>query len=300
MRNIGRLNDQAHVRRFQIDDITFTYVTDGPMTLAARKFLPDVPESYWRDNPDSIDGQGNIAMTAGGLLVQYGDTQVMIDAGLGPIGTVNSIYGPIRGGSFPDNLRRLGISPQNISHFLITHIHIDHVGWAFITNDDRRRVPFFSAARYVIAEQEWSPVSQGIMPVDMPDPSGIVEPLLNHSAVQRVADGGQITDRISVIVTPGHTPGHASYIIQSSTGNRVIAFGDAYHAPLQLHHPEWGSAPDSNTSSVMEARRIILSELLKPNTYAFAAHFGDQPFGQVVMDTNGRPVWEPIPTDQML
>ena len=70
-------------------------------------------------------------------------------------------------------------------------------------------------------------------------------------------------------------PGHISYVITSASGERLIAFGDAFHSPAQLAHPEWLSAADLNASAVMTARRQLLDELLQPNTFGFGVHFGD-------------------------
>ncbi|GAA1070671.1 MBL fold metallo-hydrolase [Tsukamurella spumae] len=294
---IGRLSDQSAMRRLHVDDVTFTYVVDGPMALAAAKFLPSVPQDYWAAHPESIDADGSVAMTAGGLLVTYDDRRVVIDAGLGPMPRVTSPYGPLEGGAFPPNLARLAVEPSDVDHFLLTHIHIDHVGWAFIDTGDGVRTPFFPNATYVLSQQEWEPITQGLMPVDMPDPSGAVDPLLHHPKVQRVRDGQRFAGRISAIVTPGHTPGHASYVIETSGGRRLIAFGDAFHAPLQLSHPEWGSAPDSDVDAVLGARHRLLEELLEPDTYAFGTHFGDQPFGRVLRDSAGEVRWEPVATE---
>lgn len=70
-----------------------------------------------------------------------------------------------------------------------------------------------------------------------------------------------------------------------------------FHSPAQLAHPDWGSAPDSDAELVQGARSRVLTELLAPDTYAFAFHFGDQPFGRVVRgEDGGRAVLEPIPT----
>jgi hypothetical protein len=36
--------------------------------------------------------------------------------------------------------------------------------------------------------------------------------------------------------------------------------------------------------------------LTEPNTIAFGGHFGDQPFGQVVVDAIGQAGWQPVPS----
>ncbi|MCP1415599.1 MBL fold metallo-hydrolase [Paenarthrobacter sp. A20] len=295
---IGKIGTQSAVRRWTMDEFTFTYIVDGPMSLSPTRFLSSFPDSYWRDHPEALDEAGGVPMTAGGLLVERDDLRLLIDAGLGDI-KFDSHYGPIQGGALLDTLKAVGLEPGDIEVFALTHIHIDHTGWAFVDDGHGARTATFPNASYVLARQEWEPLSQGIPPADMPDPTTVVEPLLNHPNLKLVEDGGEVVQGVSALVTPGHTPGHASYIMTSASGNRLVVFGDVFHSPAQLEHLDWGSAPDSHTESVQGARARVLSELLKDDTYAFSYHFGDQPFGKVVRGENGRVVWEPVPTEAL-
>jgi hypothetical protein len=70
---------------------------------------------------------------------------------------------------------------------------------------------------------------------------------------------------------------------------RVIAFGDVFHIPTQIAHPDWPSAPDVDGEAVVAARRRLAEELQRPGTIGFSCHFGDHAFGRV---TSGLE-WEP-------
>ncbi|HAD07925.1 MAG TPA: MBL fold metallo-hydrolase, partial [Porticoccaceae bacterium] len=48
----------------------------------------------------------------------------------------------------------------------------------------------------------------------------------------------RVNDEISLIPTPGHTPGHASVLIQSN-GEEAVITGDMFHHPLQMAKPGW-------------------------------------------------------------
>jgi hypothetical protein len=69
-RTIGELNEQASVRRFHMDDVTFTFVSDGAMSMDPKMFLKTIPPAYWDEHPDNLDRHGQVAMSAGGLLVE--------------------------------------------------------------------------------------------------------------------------------------------------------------------------------------------------------------------------------------
>jgi transposase InsO family protein len=78
---IGRLNQQASVRRFQMDDVTFTFVADGAMSMAPQMLLKAIPPAYWDAHPDHLDRNGRVAMSTGALLVERDHHHLLIDAG---------------------------------------------------------------------------------------------------------------------------------------------------------------------------------------------------------------------------
>ncbi|MCF6385644.1 MBL fold metallo-hydrolase [Mycobacterium sp. MBM] len=294
--NVGKLAAQSSVRRWQMDEFTFTYVVDGSMWLAADSFLHAIPGAYWDAHPEQIGNDGCVAMSAGGLLVQATDKTLLIDAGLGNVQSNNAI-GRNDSGEFLNTLAAVGVAPGDIDVFALTHLHVDHAGWAFLDGAGGRRMPAFPKAQYVVAELELQPFHRGERPLGACDHDSIIEPMQRLSALSRVTDGEEILPGVRSLITPGHSAGHTSYVISSSSGRRLIAFGDAFHVPAQLSHPEWGSAPDAAPDLVPAARARLLDELCRTDTYAFAIHFGDQPFGRVVRDQSGAVRWQPIATD---
>jgi glyoxylase-like metal-dependent hydrolase (beta-lactamase superfamily II) len=291
----GRIAAQSAVRRWQLDDVTFTYVVDGAMRLAARAFLRAIPQAYWDSHPDELGPDGFVAMSTGGLLVESPDVTMLIDAGMGQA-VDDSPFGGTDCGEFLNTLTRLGVDPHAIDVCALTHLHIDHAGWTFTPDGHGSGQPAFPRARYVVAEAELAPLRRGEEPPGASDREAVVQPLSAHPNLALIADEDEIAPGVRALVTPGHSAGHTSYVITTSAGSRLIAFGDAFHVPAQLDHPEWGSAPDAMPALVPAARARLLDELCRPDTFAFAIHFGDQPFGQVVREA-GATRWRPVPTD---
>ncbi|STZ60985.1 beta-lactamase-like protein [Mycolicibacterium tokaiense] len=278
-----------------MDDVTFTYVVDGAMWLAADGFLPAIPQSYWDDHPDEVGPDGLVAMSTGGLLVQSPLATVLIDAGMGQ-SVGESALGRTDCGEFLNTLARLGVDRDAIEVCALTHLHVDHAGWIFVQDGPGPRQPTFPRAQYVVAEAEWAPLQRGERPMGASDRESVLEPLGRHHNVVFIADGDEVAPGVRALVTPGHSAGHTSYVITSSAGNRLVAFGDAFHVPAQLANPEWGSAPDTMPATVPTARAQLLDELCRPGTFGFAIHFGDQPFGQVMREP-GAARWQPLATD---
>jgi len=287
----GLLCEQSAVRTMKLDDVQLTYAVDGAMALNPQVFCPHLTAGYWAGQPGALTGHGQIAMSVGGLLVERGDRMLLIDAGLGaqrgqtPLGTVNS-------GALPDTLTALGCDPAAIDTVAFTHLHADHTGWAFTQDRDGTYRKTFPAARYLVAATEWAPYGRGES-LPAAAPAAVLELLAATRTL--VDDGEEIFPGVRTVVTPGHSPGHTSYIITSSTGKRLIALGDAFHIPAQLGHPDWPSLPDIDGDAVLVARGKLIQELEQPDTLGFACHFGDQAFGSLTRTRDGLHGWEPVP-----
>ncbi|GAA0929318.1 MBL fold metallo-hydrolase [Kribbella koreensis] len=291
----GTLGEQSAVRVWEQDGVRLTFVVDGAMGLIPQEFFPEIPESYWAAHPEALDEQGLVAMSAGGLLVERDGRAILLDVGLGdyqgPIPIGDSIIGYANSGSLPEVLKSAGLSPDEIEAVAFTHLHVDHTGWAFTAGDKPSK--YFPTARYLIADSEWAPHGRGELIPGAPARSAVIEPLIpDHT---EIADGEEIFPGVHALLTPGHSPGHTAYVITAGD-TRVIAFGDGFHIPAQITNPTWPSRPDVDAAAVLAARTTLLTELTKPNTIAFACHFGDQPFGQVLTTPAGTATWHPIPS----
>jgi glyoxylase-like metal-dependent hydrolase (beta-lactamase superfamily II) len=101
--------------------------------------------------------------------------------------------------------------------------------------------PFFPRARYLVAAQEWAPHERGETIPGVPTREAVIEPLAGHHTA--FDDGEEVFPGVHALVTPGHSPGHTSFIVTTDAG-RLIMFGDAFRVPAQIQHPDWPSRPD--------------------------------------------------------
>jgi len=284
-----RLRRPAGIRSLQLGEVKVSYVPDGAVALHPRAWLPLTTEQVWADHPEYLDGNGDLVAGIGGLLVEHGGRALLIDSGFGP-GTLPAApgnpYGAIHGGALLDSLAALGRAPEDIDAVAFTHLHIDHVGWAAHPVTDTGR-PAFARTEYLVADPEWT--HRELLEAHGTGPE-IIAALAPR--VRTVVDGEEVFPGVRVMLTPGHTPGHASYVVTAG-GRRLIAFGDALHSPIQVDHPEWSAAPDHDAELSATVRHRLVAELAEPDTLGFGVHFADVPFGHVRHAADG-PAWRPV------
>lgn len=283
-----RLRRPSGIRSLQLGDTKVTYVPDGVVQLVPRRWLPDTTDEVWAGHPHYLDESGNLVAGIGGLLVERADRALLIDAGFGPQSVPaqeGAPLGAIRGGALLDNLATLGRSPADIEAVAVTHLHLDHLGWAWQPAPGGER-PALADAEYLISEPEWAQrdalASHGIT-------AELVQAM--QPRVRTVADGEEIFPGVRAQVTRGHTAGHTVYVITAG-GQRLIAFGDALHSPIQVDHPEWSAVLDHDRVVSADFRRSLVTELAKPGTIGFGVHFADVVFGRV--DPDAEPAWQPV------
>ena len=98
-----------------------------------------------------LDDDGDWRLPFYAYLVRAGGQTVVVDTGVVPPGGEDPFL-PDRAGLLPSGLERAGVSPGDVSLVVLTHLHVDHVGWNM-----RDGKPFFPNARYVAAraDYEW-------------------------------------------------------------------------------------------------------------------------------------------------
>lgn len=146
-------------------------------------------------------------------------------------------------------LAELGKAPGDVTHLLLSHAHIDHTGGA-------RRMVDATAAAVQTHEREAVYVREGRTPqVDTSTRGGRLMARLPGRAtgfakveVDATFEDGDVlplAGGITVIHTPGHTPGHCSFLHPSSG---VLITGDAIFNVRGLRYSFRSSCTDVRLS----------------------------------------------------
>lgn len=110
-----------------------------------------------------------------------------------------------------------------------------------------------------------------------------VTPVWDAGLVDLVENDHRICDEVSLVPTPGHTPGHVSIRIASDREEALIT-GDFMHHPCQIARPDWSSTADSDPDLARTTREAILTRLADTPVLVIGTHFAGRTAGQIVPD----------------
>ena len=244
---------------------------NGPFREAERLFPtagPDVARIMNELAPGQVDAAGCVVLPVQGFLLKTGTHVVLVDACVGNHKTNSFPNWHMReDGRFMAALAASGTTPEEVDYVMCTHLHTDHVGWNTQLVDGRW-VPTFPNARYLMPGEDLPFLEE----VGEDQFRESVLPVVEAGQVDEVGSDFTIGEAISLIPTPGHTPGHVSVRIRSGGAEAVIT-GDAIHTTPQCVHPEWHFVYDADKEAAVRARRALLESVSESGAKVLGTHF---------------------------
>jgi glyoxylase-like metal-dependent hydrolase (beta-lactamase superfamily II) len=275
---------------FKIGDIDVTVLSDGEAKAPGTLYFQASSAEAWEPHKRWLDHEGNVVFPFTCFLVRTGGRTVLIDTGLGPV----NMFG-FTGGALLSELAKAGVKPEDVDTVFVTHLHVDHCGTVAVVEGESARPTFPKATyRWTTADQEFFGPKNLESTFGTPDQKVFLRGMFAAVAdrFEAADDGATIAPGISVIGTPGHTPGHAGVIL-SSGAERAFVLGDAISCPVQLSETEWSGMGDMDPALARKSQEIVAQEAEASGALLTAAHFPGLTFGRVLRG-EGKRYWEPV------
>ncbi|MFZ3474432.1 MBL fold metallo-hydrolase [Streptomyces sp. 4.24] len=191
---------------------------------------------------------------------------VLVDAGVGPAHGPAAGWAPVPG-RLPAALEEAGIAPGDVEAVVLTHLHEDHTGWTL----DRAGLPFFPAARYLVQGAE-------VAALDRADPvwDWVVAPLRATGQLHEVSGVHRLAPGLTLLPTPGHTPGHQSVLVEGSGAGGgvrdVLVTGDVLVHAVQLADPAVPYSHERDRAAARASREELLALAARRGALLATAH----------------------------
>ncbi len=150
-------------------------------------------------------------------LLMNGDERILVDTGFGSLDTPDTRdrYRRTAEQTIDAQLARFSVKPENIRLVINTHLHIDHCGG----NNE------FENATFLVQKKE---LEYARHPLPLHRPAYNVG--LEGIKFQLVDGDADVVPGVSVIFTPGHSPGSQSVVVETAKGPYVIAGDTIIHS----------------------------------------------------------------------
>jgi glyoxylase-like metal-dependent hydrolase (beta-lactamase superfamily II) len=262
------------VSHIAIGDIVVSAINDGVFQAS----FDDLVTKDLAANESAHRSEFRLAppwLTINCFLIQTGDRTVLVDSGFA--GKTDQV------GRAAENLKAINVAPADVDTIVMTHMHPDHE--AGLT--DASGKPIFPKAELILHENElafWK--DNGAMARATPEGQGDFH--LARAALSAYGDRvrtvktDEVAPGVRAFPTPGHTPGHTAWLVESN-GEALLIWGDIVHFPgMQFALPDTSVAYDIDPAAAAEARKTVLKFAAGEKLRVAGVHLDFPTFGHVV------------------
>lgn len=282
----------------------YYYVGDAQVTRITDLRIPEIPAGYlfpewdetvarsgapWLGAEDIAADATTLGLSVHSWLVRSAGLTILVDtgAGNGKPRPENLVFDRLDT-PYLANLAAAGVRPEDVDLVIVTHLHVDHVGWNTVF-DGERWVPAFPNATYLFSRDEYAFYGT---PDNVRTPSaGVFEdsvrPVFEAGRVRWLEAGAPLpVPGLQLHPTKGHSHGHLSFSLHA--GGEVGFFsGDVMHHPVQVARPDWNSVFCEFPDEARRSRRWALEFAAEHRALFFSSHFAGSSVGTVERTGSG-------------
>jgi glyoxylase-like metal-dependent hydrolase (beta-lactamase superfamily II) len=221
------------------------------------------------------------------LAIRSGGRLILIDTGNGP----RSVQAGT--GQMLANFTAAGFDPKQVDTIIISHFHGDHIG-GLVTLDG---APAFPNAEIKVPFDEWNYWLDDVNMNKAAEGSNLRN---GHNNVRRVfgaipgknltkfEDGKEVAPGITAMATPGHTPGHSSFVIASGS-DKLLVQADVTSgiALVFVRNPDWFGGGDMDGPMAVATRRKLYDMLAAEKMRMTGYHLPFPALGRIEKSASG-------------
>ncbi|NYE59680.1 glyoxylase-like metal-dependent hydrolase (beta-lactamase superfamily II) [Duganella sp. 1224] len=279
--------------RTTVGEFEVTALSDGTHVFPVDTVMTNITQKQALQDLADVDLKLPVQGSINAFLINTGSKLILVDTGAG------ALYGPCCG-KLLTHLRAAGYQPEQVDEVLITHLHKDHAGG--ILRDGQAVFPN-AVLRLSQAEADYwlTPANKAAAPDFLSTffdaAQAAVAPYQAAGRYQPYKNFGPLEAGIDALRAPGHTPGHAAYLVQSK-GQQLLIWGDIVHvAGIQFPHPSATVKYDSSAPDAQATRRQLLQLAAGKHVTVAAAHIAFPGLGHIRLH-QGEYQWLPLNYDE--
>lgn len=241
--------------RMKVGDIEVTAISDGyGVYPKIDGFVRNAPnDAVSAALAEHFEPSDRVVIPFTTLVVNSGGKLILLDTG-------NGDMAPPTGGTWMENFRAAGFTPEAVDTVILSHFHGDHINGLRMKDGTLRfpqaeiKVPAPEAAFWLSDENKArapAGLQGGFAGVER-----VFKPIAN--TLTRYDWDKEVAPGIVAIGAPGHTLGHTMFAI-TSAGKSFMAVSDlTNNTALFVRNPDWAVMFDQDPDMARTTRRRVL------------------------------------------
>lgn len=246
-------------------------IETGNLKLDGGAMFGVVPKSIWQKAyPADENNLCNWSMRC--LLITDGDRKILIDNGIGDKQDEKFLkhYHLNGDDTLEKSLANHGLTKDDITDMVLTHLHFDHCGGSIEKVGDNEYKPAFKNATYWVSKPQWAWATH---PNRREKASFLKEnifPIEESGQLNLVENEGEIMPNINVKFYNGHTDGQMIPFINCN-GKTVVFMADLLPSAAHVPMP-YIMAYDTKPLVTLKDKESFFMEAIENNLILFLEH----------------------------